>query len=413
MISLPPPPEKPQCRHHNDADNCLLCGTKPIKERKPEPTRSSAPVYVYRPKFCKAHDCPTPCAVCVVESWVVDKQAEKEVQRFAEVQRINEVSNSIWAEVLQKYKADQRARFGEKCDHGHLCATEYCNVCSIRLIDPNYNPNTYQTQIARALKNAKRVFGGVERRVRHIRDEDGNPVFGSENLTEGQKNFAEIEMLVDLEIWKACRAYGEEMNAALAYRVARNTAGRFISDLIDDQTIVVDIAWEFMTPEICQKAEALVAEVGLDGLLRLSRDDRADAEERKFAKQIINEYGERSPRFESLDAPNELASDMNDGETTSAVEYKFRQQEEQNAGRAPISADLFDIHRDSLAALVASWRGDLRKVGEAVLAGTFTVRGVPGVSKSTAGRSYQKVTAAFRSHIAKSSPVSTIQAIEK
>ncbi len=31
MISLPPPPEKPQCRHHNDADNCLLCGTKKLK----------------------------------------------------------------------------------------------------------------------------------------------------------------------------------------------------------------------------------------------------------------------------------------------------------------------------------------------------------------------------------------------
>jgi hypothetical protein len=349
----------------------------------------------------------------VVESWLVDKQAEKEVERFSEVQRINEVSNHIWAEVLREYEADQRARFGEKCTHGHLCATEYCNVCSIRTIDPDYNPGTYQTQITRALKNAKRVLGGVERRVRHIRDKDGNPVFESENLTEGQKNFAEIEMLVDLEIWKACRAYGEEMNAALAYRVARNTAGRFMGNLIDDQTTVVDIAWEFMTPEIHQKAEALVAEVGHDGLLRLSRDDRADVEKRKFAKQIINEYGERTPRFESLDAPTELTSDMNDGDTTSAAEYKLHQQEERNAGRAPTSADLFDIHRDSLAALVASWRGDPRKVGEAVLAGTFTARGVPGITKSSAGRLYQKVTAAFQSHIAKSSPVSTIQAIEK
>src|SRR5258708_35788562 len=30
-------PETPQCRHHNDADNCLICGTKPV----PKPTHKT------------------------------------------------------------------------------------------------------------------------------------------------------------------------------------------------------------------------------------------------------------------------------------------------------------------------------------------------------------------------------------
>ena len=53
-------------------------------------------------------------------------------------------------------------------------------------------------------------------------------------------------------------------------------------------------------------------------------------------------------------------------------------------------------HLGELHALVATWRGAQRKVGEALLDGALTVREVPGVSKSTAHRVRKVVLEAFR-----------------
>ena len=38
--------ETPRCVHRNELGNCLLCGTKPMRERKPDPWRTRTPRYV-------------------------------------------------------------------------------------------------------------------------------------------------------------------------------------------------------------------------------------------------------------------------------------------------------------------------------------------------------------------------------
>jgi hypothetical protein len=51
--------------------------------------------------------------------------------------------------------------------------------------------------------------------------------------------------------------------------------------------------------------------------------------------------------------------------------------------------------------LVATWHGDKRKVGEAVLRPDFSVRNVAGVDKSKVSRVYQVVVVAFKALISK------------
>jgi hypothetical protein len=56
---------------------------------------------------------------------------------------------------------------------------------------------------------------------------------------------------------------------------------------------------------------------------------------------------------------------------------------------------------DDLRKLVGTWWGEKRRVGEAMLAPGFTVRNVPGVSKSSAGRIRQLVMTEFKAFIVK------------
>jgi hypothetical protein len=139
----------------------------------------------------------------------------------------------------------------------------------------------------------------------------------------------------------------------------------------------------------------LFQQVGdLDGLLRLSKDDRANADDRALAKKIIVEYGERMPRVESLDVP---AFTDDDGDTTSKAEYKFQEQQAHNAGSTDLAV-VTSQNRPALEALVRTWRGTQRLVGEAVLNGK-TTREVPGVPQKTAQRVRLVVLEAFRKHL--------------
>ena len=277
------------------------------------------------------------------------------------------------------YERYTAVRPKEKCFHGVLVWQHYCEVCYWEKIDLTYNPKFYQAEITKALSNARRSLRGPE----------------------GDKDFADVKMLVDIEVWKATKKYGNEMNQSLAYTVARNTAQKFLADLIAEQTVFVGLELEFATPKDREDAERLLRQCeGEDTLELLANDKNADPEDRRIAQQLINEYGVRTSRFTSLDA--EPSKDEN-GERgdVSAAEAEVNKERAMDDDRAPDASETFEDNRPALAALVATWRGDKRKVGEAMLQPGFSVRNVPGLDKSKVSRLYQVVVREFKTMISK------------
>lgn len=391
-------PEKLQCVHHNDAENCYACGTGRVSKGPNavfdatgadsfSPTGGYIPPI---PQMCPQHDMPTPCLQCELEDW---RDAELEKNRRAEVARINELSNRIWAG-LDAGKYAQAWPAGGKCVHGVYLSQFYCGVCAIEIVEPGYDRNRFRYEITEALKAARTNFhaGG------YYAGKDKK-----ERLTEGEKNFQDLLGLVDLEVWKASRHYGEKMNGALAATIAKNTAGKFTAEVIEDQTVVRNIEWAAMPSDYRERAFALFTKVGsIEGLVRLSKDDRSPKSSRELAKSIIHDYGIRAPRFESMDVPTEFGDGedrVKDGDSTSEAEYAVHEGERREEERASEMGEIFDAHREGLELLVKTWRGDLRKVGEAMLTGTFNTRGVRGVSRNSASRLYQKAVQAFRAYI--------------
>jgi hypothetical protein len=389
-------PEKPQCVHHNDADNCFSCCTARVS-KGPNAAFKKVDTNEHRPSFCKTHNCATPCLECNFTAQIRIEQARNEVS-------LQQATAAAWADIVAKERFKNWP--GGKCDHGHYLAKVYCNMCSIAAVDPGYDVNRYRAVINRALNRAKRLFSGMNRATVLAAQEIAlrkNP-YASVKLTEGQKNFENLESLVDIEIWKSSKSYGDLMSDALAYRIARTTANQFVSDIVDDQTMLASVAWEFLPNNIREAAKTLFQKVSrdLDALDRLTKDDRASREDRELAKKIVYEYGERETRSESMDVPTTFTDDTDGGDTTSRAEREFHAHERLVATAAPDVGDTFEAHRDDLLALVATWHGERRLVGEAMLRPGFTVRGVDGVSKSTASLLYQKVAAAFRAYIARS-----------
>jgi hypothetical protein len=366
-------PEKPQCVHHNDADNCLLCGTKRIKELKPEPYRSSTPIYDFR---C-AHGNPLPCMFC---DWLVENANLQEAQRLQSVQSLNAVAKAIWGEVRQQ---EHEARWpGGKCEHGHYLATEYCNVCSLRTIEPDYDPNKYRIAITKAMKN---MPVGLRRERSY-----------SEHYSDGdvvKKELNDLHRVIDLKIWQACHKYGDRMSEALAYTIAKNAANTFLRGHIDDTTILNGIAWEFMSHEFREQAEELLARLGHDIRKLESAAKNHESKDYALAKQIVEDYGERIPRAESMTPTENEDGEVPEVSRAEAVASLTP------IDTAPSAEDFMEAHRPTLEALVATWRGDQRKVGEAMLRPGFKVTGVPGVDKSKVSRIRQVVLKAFRNHL--------------
>jgi hypothetical protein len=162
---------------------------------------------------------------------------------------------------------------------------------------------------------------------------------------EGRKDLRDLNQIVDIELWKASRKYGSEMSAALAYTIVENQAGRYLTDRIKNQMV------ESTNP------------VGAPILI---------------------------PRFESI---NDKPLDDNGNEMESPAEIK--------ASLAPTGTDFNPVQIEQLQALVATWHGQKRLVGEAMLLPGFTVRDVPGVSKSTVARVRQAVLKEFKSFISR------------
>jgi hypothetical protein len=312
-------------------------------------------------------------------------QEEQKAREQAQHAAINDAAQQAYSSFFQRntrrftkagFEKYTAIRPKEKCWHGVLVWQHYCEVCYWEKIDLTYNPKLYATAITKGVGNARRSLRGPE----------------------GDKDYADVKMLVDIEVWKASKNYGSEMNDALAYTVARRTAQKYLAERIEEQTVFVGLDLQFATLKDCEDAERLLLQCdGADVLDQLANDKDADPEDRKTAQRLINEYGERKPRFAALDGGSPFA----DGKGVSAAEYEVDEEGVRDENRAPDVAETFEDSRPALVALVATWRGDKKKVGEAMLKPDFSVRNVPGLDKSKVSRLYQVVVREFKTLISK------------
>ena len=225
-----------------------------------------------------------------------------------------------------------------------MYSESYCDVCRLGPVEPGYNPREYDETINKAIRKAKNAI---------LQSSGG--YFHGKAITEGQKNWEDLRQLVDLEIWVSRRHHGSKWSEALCYTIARHTAGAYLGELVKEKYILVEDA----------DGSPVLDESGKQ--VRIYRFISFDVEEK-------NEEGEASG--------------------TSVAEKEIARPD-----RQPDLVEVVKDHKPALEKLVAGWRGNLRAVGEAILAGTFSARGVPGIPKSTASRLYQTATTAFRAHL--------------
>jgi hypothetical protein len=268
--------------------------------------------------FCSRHGKRLPCPRCA--------EAERFHENSVRTSRANHALNialdavRAWSEVAKSAGISPET----KCIHGHYLYEFYCDVCRLAPVDPDYDPDVYRTEIRNALKQAKKSLTGEE----------------------GGKDLRDLQQIIDIEIWKASKKYNDGMNESLAYTIADNQAGKYLTQRIEKQTI-----------------------------------ESTDA-----AGNAIH-----IPRFESMDN-KPLDEDGGEGITKAEVAVI----------NAPAQGTEFSpIEIESLQMLVATWHGEKKLVGEAMLRPGFTVRSVPGVSKSSAARVRQVVLREFKSFISK------------
>ncbi len=351
------------CRHKNDAGNCLLCGTKPIREPVLSVGSSNLPL---QPLYQKCpHGSWGACWLC---EWLSEKWHAEEDARQRMVDEINERSKPLW-DAIRKAEYDERWP-GGKCAHGVYLKDFYCGICSLTIVEPDYNIELYRRAVSIALKNVRRVLGSKS----------------NYNKAESRKDLQDVWLLADFEVWKATQKYGDKMNDALAYTVAHNTAQKFLANLIEDNSVLVGFQVEFADDHERDQIETLFR---VHGDVQTWSRDVLDG-----ARPLIIKYGRRIPRNLSFDNVPEDAE-------YSQAELKVIKKMELEAQCAEDPAQTLEGARPALQALVATWRGEMRAVGEAMLRPGFNVRGVPGMSKSQVSRSYQRVAAAFRALIAK------------
>ena len=192
----------------------------------------------------------------------------------------------------------------------------------------SYNPGIYRTEINKALGSARSKLRGPE----------------------GRKDFEDLKQIVEIEIWKATKHYGDKMNAGLAYRIAKNQAGKFLTTKANQpKTLSLDAR-----PENMEGVEP----------------------EQSHAETILNERhqeGVRPGMWEPF------------GEPEPADWLKALQE---HGGI------------DALRQLVREWHGTKRIVGDFLLKHPdSTVRDIPSVPKSTAARVRQAVLAEFQMFI--------------
>ncbi len=282
------------------------------------------------PVQCEQHKLPLPCEKCEEDlaKWA-NTQDVWTMRR--ELRKIHEVQKTSWADIAKS----AGIRPDQKCVHGMYLAEYYCEVCRFSPIDSNYNPDLYRSEITKAMSHANRCLYG----------------------DEGRKDLKDLLQIIDFEVWKASKKYGDKMSAPLAYTIANNQAGKYLSERIAERTVEI---------------------TGAEG------------------------SPVRVPRFISFDVPK-VGEDGKLTDTSVAeemVQAKWAQEDAEDGG--DWTGDLVDNGAvEKLRELAATFHGSKRLVAEAMLRPGFNVRSVPGVPKSTVGRVRQVVLREFKSFLDK------------
>lgn len=254
-----------------------------------------------------------PCSRCIEAEvfWMgMAKQAE-----FAAF--LNSTLKKSWTEIAVKAKVQPVPPVG---DWG--------------VLDSGYDTEIFRKEINTGLRYSKSVL---------------------KDFPDSWKGFGDLRQIVDIEIWKATKHYKQEMNGAIAYTIAKNQAGRFLRNQINEQTVTLE---------------------NLDGT------------------PVLDEFGEprKISRHISLD-------DRGFEEDGAARETSLVEETIATSGEEEKKAWMDDIRRKMplLEKLVSGWFGAKRTIGEALLENPeATVRDFPGVPKSTAHRIRQAVLKEFQ-----------------
>jgi hypothetical protein len=266
---------------------------------------------------------------------------------------LHQAREALWGSVAKS--ADIRP--DQKCVHSVYLAEHYCDVCRLAPIDPDYNPDIYRVEISKALAQSRRVLTNnrpaPSLRISE-RAADGPEADSLEYETEGEKNLKEVRQIIDIEIWKASKKYGGEMNAKLAYTIAHNQAGKFLGKLIEEQAVE-------------------------------STDANGDSI--------------RVPRFASFDVQtrDESGEPMETSVAEQEVKAKWAREDAEEESGEWMRVVVGNGAIDDLRKLAATFQGSKRLVAEAMLRPGFNVRNVPGVPKSTVGRVRQVILREFKS----------------
>ena len=153
----------------------------------------------------------------------------------------------------------------------------YCGICSLTIVEPDYNIELYRRAVSIALKNVRRVLGGKS----------------SYNKAESRKDLQDVWLLADFEVWKATQKYGDKMNDALAYTVAHNTAQKFLAT--SSRIIACWSASRWSSPTITNATRSRPVSVTRRRCKTWSRDVLDGA------RPLIIKYGRRIPRNLSFD----------------------------------------------------------------------------------------------------------------
>jgi len=180
-------------------------------------------------------------------------------------------------------------------------------------VDPSYDFNKYLPEIKKALSS-----------------------FGKAHV-----GYKDLLQAVDMEVWKASKHYGDGMNPALAYTVAKNTKNKFIKDLIEHPG-------------------------GLTG----------EGAPSAVVKPLV---------VENSQGQEFIPSDGKDIRDTS---------EEAESQRAWLDRNI-----TSLRILVNRWYGTKKKVALAMLKPGFNARSVEGVPKSTVADIQKVIWVEFRKYV--------------
>jgi hypothetical protein len=256
-----------------------------------------------------------------------------------------------------------------RCEHGVYNPEEgsrarYCTICT---------PITIQGEVSKRINTAigpltlvveKRVLGYD---VNKYREEINTGLKYARLLlpefATSWRDSNDLKQTVDIEIAAATKRYEDGMNPALAYTIAKNQAGKFLTNQIKEQNVEV---------------------------------------EDEFGEPILDEFGEekRVARFESFDAKG--TDEDGEPRENSRIEEKIVM----DALPPPtgptldkLISDFAKINRfPLLQRLVDGWKPGSAKriVGEVFLAmPDATVRDFLGVPKSTAARVLKVVKAEF------------------